>query len=559
MMLCLLVTTIAAAKVTKFSDVPRSYWGYETIMRMAEEGIFKGTTEAVGGVAKFSPEDEMTRAEFITASLRATFPEDAAEIGNDSKVWWRKYYYYALENDILIRGELDDGQLDKPMTREEMAMIMVRCVEANGEKLSQRIKWNQIPDYSTIDNYFKYYVRDCYSYGLLCGVDDDGTFDPKVTLTRAEAATVICRLIDKDMRVDIDFKGTSSGGNKDDNTGKPNDNPSYNEPEDEQERLPWENGGKKPSEYTWDEYEALTDYQKSQFKKYFGSEEAFEGWMNWAQGSNEDHQEELPWENGGKQPSEYTLIEFEALTNYQKKAFVESFGSEAAFERWLEAAKGSEGSAEYLPWENGGKQPSEYTLEEFEALTDYQKKAFVDSFGSEAKYKDWLNKAQATQNDSTKLPWENGGKQPSEYTLEEFEALTDYQKKAFVDSFGSEAAFERWLSQAQEPENDDEQLPWENGGKQPSEYTLEEFEALTDYQKKAFVDSFGSEAAFERWYEKALEEEDAEELPWENGGKQPSEYTFEEFERLSEYQKKAFVESFGSEAAFERWLNSVLP
>ncbi len=452
----MLMLSVSSASVKSFSDVPKSYWGYETIMRMAEEGIFKGTTEPVNGVAKFSPEDDMTRAEFITASLRATFTE-ASDIGNDSKVWWRKYYYFALEEGILIRGELDDGQLDEPMTREEMAMIMVRCVEAMGEKLAQRIKWTQIPDYSEIDTYFKYYVRDCYSYGLLCGIDDDGTFDPKATLTRAEAATVICRLIDKDMRVDINFKGESSGKNDDDvdipnddyvDEDEPNNNGNQDDSDgDYRDPFPWEfPGAKKPSQYTWDEFEKLKDFEQEAFFEWFGTAKAFETWMNEAKNTTSDDIT-YPWDDGGKTPDKYTWDEFEALEDFEKEGFFEWFDTVEAFDIWKDMA---EFEAEYgrIPWNHGGKNPDKYSLDEFTALTPELQEMFFEWFESFEAFEKWKEKADF-EDKYGEIPWEHGGKTPDKYTLNEFNALSAELQEMFFEWFESADAFEAWMNRVQ--------------------------------------------------------------------------------------------------------------
>ena len=148
------------ASVSSFSDVPTEHWGYQTIMNMTQSGLFKGTTEPINGIGTFSPDNVMTRAEFVTVSLRAIFPEQAKNIGNDSGKWWKGYYELALTNSILLPAEFENGDLDKPISRQEMAMIMVRCVEKNGESLSKRVATTQIADYTTINEYYKNYVRD---------------------------------------------------------------------------------------------------------------------------------------------------------------------------------------------------------------------------------------------------------------------------------------------------------------------------------------------------------------------------------------------------------------
>lgn len=97
-------------------------------------------------------------------------------------------------------------------------------------------------------------------------------------------------------------------------------------------------------------------------------------------------------------------------------------------------------------------------------------------------------------------------------------------------------------------------LPWEIGGKQPIEYTAEEFKALSPVEQEAFAESFESVKAFEEWEKKSgYDGSQQVELPWENGGKKPSEYTFEEFEALSGPLQEAFAESFDTVEDFENW------
>ena len=45
----------------------------------------------------------------------------------------------------------------------------------------------------------------------------------------------------------------------------------------------------------------------------------------------------------------------------------------------------------------------------------------------------------------TDNPWENGEKEPSEYTWEEFLALDDNPKEAFVESFANPSDYDKWL------------------------------------------------------------------------------------------------------------------
>ena len=228
--------------------------------------------------------------------------------------------------------------------------------------------------------------------------------------------------------------------------------------------LPWENGGKQPSEYTWEEFEALDGTLRVAFQQSFGSMDNFNKWMKAAKGVNtqdpependDDYQLELPWENGGKQPGEYTWEEFLALDGGMQIAFQQSFGSYEAFEQWQQSVNDTQTQVtepeQELPWENGGKQPQEYTWEDFEALNGDQQIEFQRSFGSIEAFEEWRQRVNGGSTEATEsetgmyLPWENGGKQPADYTWDEFLALDGAQQIAFQNSFDSMDEFDVWL------------------------------------------------------------------------------------------------------------------
>jgi len=151
----------------------------------------------------------------------------------------------------------------------------------------------------------------------------------------------------------------------------------------ESEKLPWENGGKMPEEYTWAEFEALDGAQQIAFQNYFERFEDFEAWMEKAQCAGRKN----PWEDGGKAPEDYTWAEFEALDGAQQIAFQNYLGEEG-FEAWMEKVQSA---ASKNPWEDGGKDPKDYTWAEFEALDGAQQIAFQNYLG-EKDFEEWFNK-----------------------------------------------------------------------------------------------------------------------------------------------------------------------
>ena len=306
--------------------------------------------------------------------------------------------------------------------------------------------------------------------------------------------------------------------------------------------MPWEaEGAKQPEDYTMEEYEELTADQRKAFRNYLGAA----GYAAWLERAEKDAEPvNIPWEiPGSTQPKDYTWAEYQALTEGQKKAFMEHLGPQG-LEAWL--AKVQDKKTEN-PWEvPGAKQPKDYTWTEYAALTNKQQAAFANYLGTSG-FRSWLNRVQGQK--ETVYPWEKpGAKQPADYTWEEYEALTKVQQKAFRDHLGSDG-FEVWLEKVQEEEN-----PWEEeGAKQPEDYTWEEYTALTEAQKEAFQEYLGADSYVE-WLERALQ---LGAYPWEEtGAKQPGKYTWEDYIALTEDQQAAFQDHLGEES-MKAWLRKI--
>ena len=196
---CVLAASLAtpafASKLT-FSDVKSNHWAYAAIMDMTERGMFSGTTTPVNGVGTFSPDSVMTRGAFIAVLTRWLFNDELNAMPTGAK-WWSNNHTLALNNSILKSGELDNGNLDKAMNRQEMAVVLARIAQGVGLAPDKLVDSSKIPDWNSIGEGYREGVRYSYSLGLIAGTDSKGTFNPKGTLNRAQAATVIFRLLEK--------------------------------------------------------------------------------------------------------------------------------------------------------------------------------------------------------------------------------------------------------------------------------------------------------------------------------------------------------------------------
>lgn len=218
--------------------------------------------------------------------------------------------------------------------------------------------------------------------------------------------------------------------------------------------------------------------------------------------------------NWGKAPEDFSLSEYEALSPEDKDAFFESFETPEAFESWLISVGGvmvPETTVVTLPWGDDEKSPEDYTWEEFLALSEVQKDAFYESFDSPEDYEAWMDANRPTEPQVTEPPEtvpQVFEKPLTEYTWEEFLAMSEEEQDSFFRQFESTEAFEAWMNAvkpaetepAQPPvETTEPENPWESGEKDAQEYTWEEFLALSPEEQEQFFLSFETSEEFEAW------------------------------------------------------------
>lgn len=147
----------------------------------------------------FAPETTMTRAMFVTVIGRlagintATYTQSSfsdVDIGQ----WYGPYVAWASQNGIITG--YDDGTFrpSASITREQMAVIIVRYAAYAGITLGAVSEEMQFADASSISSWAVIAVKTAQRAGLING-KPGGIFDPAGTATRAEVCTVIYRLI----------------------------------------------------------------------------------------------------------------------------------------------------------------------------------------------------------------------------------------------------------------------------------------------------------------------------------------------------------------------------
>lgn len=182
----------APSSATRFSDVPTSHWAYSAIQTCAANGIVNGV-----GNGKFNPSGQVTDAQFI-AMLTRTFYNDKVEA---VKAPIGAKWYYAT-NKVAEDTTLSSGLTveDKAMSRYNMALVLYNELVLSGktDNATSEQKENaktSIKDYNNMTLKQQTWVRYCYALGILTGMSD-GTFSGNSSMTRAQACTVIVRMMD---------------------------------------------------------------------------------------------------------------------------------------------------------------------------------------------------------------------------------------------------------------------------------------------------------------------------------------------------------------------------
>ena len=189
----------------KFSDVPEGHWAALHITRLTFEEAIKGYPDGT-----FRPGNNITRAEFLAVVVGALFKgqPDTPPAGQH---WATNIIKAAEKNNLLETGEFAADTWGTPINRQEMAKIMALGAqfvrkEAQVEKTSSYT--SKITDFASIPESYRPYVAQVYAKGIVTGYPD-GSFGGGKQATRAEAATMIVRLIDPNNRLksgeDISF------------------------------------------------------------------------------------------------------------------------------------------------------------------------------------------------------------------------------------------------------------------------------------------------------------------------------------------------------------------
>lgn len=195
-------TQAPVPQVTSFTDLDPGHWAYKAVMECVNRGAINGTTTPVDGVGTYNPGGKVMLGEFLTVFAKL-IAADKIPAYVEGTHWSTPYYEAAILSGLIGPSEYSTEDLTKLLNRQGMAHFMVGIAKLNGETLSSipDIE-NVIPDYNEIGASYRSDVLQCYSNGLITGADGNA-FYPKGTMTRAEMAMVIARLMNYIDRAEV--------------------------------------------------------------------------------------------------------------------------------------------------------------------------------------------------------------------------------------------------------------------------------------------------------------------------------------------------------------------
>lgn len=191
---------VVLAYEARFVDVPPSHWAYDVVHEMAARQVLRGRS-----ATHFDPQAPVTRGQLAAILVRALnlgSDERFARIYQDISL----YDPMAAEIGGAIRAGLMAGYPDgtfRPnvkVSRQEFAVVLSRMAERlnlpgtidreTAERLARMADWSSVAPWAQDG------VRYAVAEGLMTGRSAQ-SFAPTGETTRAEAATVVKRLLDK--------------------------------------------------------------------------------------------------------------------------------------------------------------------------------------------------------------------------------------------------------------------------------------------------------------------------------------------------------------------------
>ena len=180
----------------RFTDVPTTFWAYESITRMTKEGLMSGYRNGM-----FKPNEPLSREE--AASLFSNMLGDTPSVmlaSSFSDITSDRWSSLAIES--VARANIISGYGDSTyrpeqyMSRQEFAVVANKFLHYQGYHTEDPTALDNIhfSDQKFIAPWAQSSVRELALFGFI-NYSTTGLFNPEKYVTRAEAAEITYRLL----------------------------------------------------------------------------------------------------------------------------------------------------------------------------------------------------------------------------------------------------------------------------------------------------------------------------------------------------------------------------
>lgn len=184
----------------QFEDV-NSEWFASAVQQAYETGLMYGDSETT-----FNPNGNIDNAAVITiaARLHSIYNSGTDKFDNKTSIWYEPYINYAVSKGICDSG-IDVNAIS---TRGFFAGIIGNAIDNSIFSHRNVIENGALSD---VTGWYSNAVYTFYRAGVLSGNDEYGTFAPEASITRAEVAAILSRIVKPSARIDFVLKSRPVG------------------------------------------------------------------------------------------------------------------------------------------------------------------------------------------------------------------------------------------------------------------------------------------------------------------------------------------------------------
>ena len=173
-----------------FTDVPANHWAVAAIQYVYDNGLMTGVS-----ATEFAPEATTTRAMIVSilARLEGVTSAEAAGFTDVSDEWYATAVNWAANVGVVNGYEDNTFRPNQPITREQLAAILMNYAAYKGEDVSARADLSNYTDQPSA--WATETMQWAVAEGLISGVTNT-QLQPQGNATRAQVAAILQRFLE---------------------------------------------------------------------------------------------------------------------------------------------------------------------------------------------------------------------------------------------------------------------------------------------------------------------------------------------------------------------------